>query len=273
MKTRPSTGFTSEYARGQRGTELDLSQGGVHTDPNSNAKSYKRYSLLSGAREHPISLLSGSSLMYGYKMSNDVTLLPEGQHMAEKTPQERAVEAAEALSADGHPVTARAVRERARVSMSVATPVAREWNARASRHASPPPVPNEVRTAIDTQVLALWERAIREARAEHEEEREGLHARFNLLAIERDEALDQVEVLNVRATALQEQLDRAGDCVADLETSLERAHGRIAEAEAALERTKTQLEEELARAPAAEGLSAGLREALAALTPAPKSKS
>ena len=75
--------------------------------------------------------------------------------MAELTPEERAMHAAEALATDGHQVSARAVRERAGVSMAVAAAAAKAWNAGAAAAPEAPELPS----ALLTRFEATWREA------------------------------------------------------------------------------------------------------------------
>lgn len=171
--------------------------------------------------------------------------------MAEKTPQERAAEAAEALAAEGNPVTARAVQQRAQVSMNVASPVAREWNEAQAQSREVPPVPD----SVTLRVQGLWREAVEAARGEHQVERDGWAARLASAEEERDGALEDVG----RAQA---QLDAAATRIAELEALVEQVRATVGEAEARTAAAET-------RASAAEGVAVGLREALTALAQKP----
>lgn len=168
--------------------------------------------------------------------------------MAEQTPEERATAAVEALAAEGSPVTARAVQQRAQVGMNVASPAARNWNAQQARAREVPPLPDSV--AI--RVQGLWREAVEAARSEHQAERDGWAAQLKNVEDERDGALDD-------ASSAQHELDRASARIAELEVIVERAHAVTTEAE----RRAVASE---ARAATAEGVADGLREALATLS-------
>lgn len=168
--------------------------------------------------------------------------------MAEATPRERAEDAAEALAAEGAAVTARAVQQRAQVGMNVASPVAREWNARQSQSRDLPPLPNSVLARIN----AVWGEAVEAARVEHQAERDGWVARLAEVEDERDGAIDDV-------TRCQEELAQAAARIAELEQALEQAQGATTQAQVNAAAAE-------ARASSAEGVAAGLREALSALS-------
>lgn len=169
--------------------------------------------------------------------------------MTEQTPEERATAAAEALAAEGFPVTARAVQQRAQVGMNVASPVARDWNARQALARKVPPLPD----SVAVRVQGLWREAVEAARAEHDAERDGWAAQLKNFEDERDGALDE-------ARSAQQELDRANARISELEGVVEQVRGVTAEAE-------RRVVESEARAAAAEGVAVGLREALVALSP------
>lgn len=180
--------------------------------------------------------------------------------MTELTPEERAVAAAETLDADGNPVTARAVRDLARIDMNLASRVAREWNAQQAQARDVPPIPD----AVMTRVNALWREAIEAAHAEHKVEVDGWLARVKHAEDERDAAMEDAESEHARFEEAQARAAR----------SLDDAEARIAELEAAAQQHASVLAEAQARAvnaetraAAAEGIAAGLREALEALSP------
>lgn len=172
--------------------------------------------------------------------------------MDEATPQDRAASAAEALAAEGNPVTARAVQQRARVSMTIAAAVARDWNSKQAEMQAVPDIPE----AINARVQSLWREAVLAARAEHDTDREGWASKIRGITDERDGALEDADRERQRADELEAELASAADRIAGLETQLHRAQAEVAAAET--------------RAAAAEGVAGGLREALAALKPDPE---
>ena len=178
--------------------------------------------------------------------------------MTELTPDERAVAATAALAAGGDQVTARAVQQAARVNMSVAARAAREWNEQQAHARQVPPPPD----ALLLRLQGIWREAVELARAEHEAERDGWAAKLKNAEDERDGALEEAEAERLHA---QDELARACARIAELEAAVDQAR---AEAVRAGERISAAE----SRASAAEGVSVGLREALAALTPPTKKR-
>jgi|SRR5665647_491466 hypothetical protein len=177
------------------------------------------------------------------------------QTMADKTPDERAAAAAEALAAEGAAVTARAVQQRARVDMNVASPAAREWNARQAQAREVPPLPD----SVEVRIQGMWREAVEAARAEHQVERDGWAARIKVVEDDRDGALED-------ATRIRGELDRATARNAELEEALEQALAAASQAQARTAAAEAHAAAAEARAAAAEGVAAGLREGLSALS-------
>lgn len=188
----------------------------------------------------------------------------------QQTVQQRAEAAAEALAAEGSPVTARTVRERSRVNMSVATAAARAWNEREAQAREVPAMPD----AVLTRMEGVWREAFAAARDEHQAERDGWAAQLAAAEAERDalgEDVDRAEAERDEARAAAEALgEELRARIADLEN-------QVATERAAAEASAIATAAAEARASAAEGVAAGLREgvtelraALAALTPKKK---
>lgn len=150
----------------------------------------------------------------------------------EVTPQRRAAEAAEALSADGAPVTARAVRERSGVRMGVAADAAREWNQRQVAQMEVPALPE----ALQMRFEAAWRVAVELARGEFDEARAGWQQRV-------DEATEEQNVLS-------QELDRVETERDQLRADIDAAR---AEAEARERQSAKAHAEERSRADKAEG--------------------
>ncbi|WP_426303137.1 hypothetical protein [Arthrobacter sp. R-11] len=125
-------------------------------------------------------------------------------------PERRAAEAAEALAAEGVPVTNRAVRAKAGVSMAVAAEAATTWNQRAAAQVHIPEAPEFVTARFG----GIW--------------REAYSAARDLFAAERETLTGRLRVAEEENRSL----------TADLTTS----DGRVAELEAELERVRTDLE-------------------------------
>lgn len=96
--------------------------------------------------------------------------------------ERRAWEAAEALAAEGLAVTGRAVRERSKVRMDIASGAARLWKERAEEQEQAPEIPAE----FLARVQALWPAAWVAARDSFDVEREGLLAAMRQAQAERD---------------------------------------------------------------------------------------
>lgn len=139
--------------------------------------------------------------------------------MAEQqTPDQRAAEAAEGLAAEGVAVTARAVRERSGVRMTVAAEAARVWNERETEAlAVPEPSP-----AVAARFAALWREAVTAARAEFAEARTGWQDRIGQVEAERDALAADVEQVETErdearqdAAAVREQAAVASAAAAE----------------------------------------------------------
>lgn len=115
--------------------------------------------------------------------------------------QQRAAQAAEALAAEGNPVTNRAVRERAGVSMTVAAEAARAWNEREAEQQSVPEIPDEVRARLD----GIWRTAYVAARQDFDEARAGWLGKIE--AAEKDAAELTKAVAEVEQRLEQERQD------------------------------------------------------------------
>lgn len=179
--------------------------------------------------------------------------------MTETSTQERATAAAEALSAEGTPVTARTVQQRARVSMSVAAAVAREWNAKEAAARAIPEVPAQVLARVD----AIWREAVEAARTEHDTEREGWAARIAAGEEERAGLTEELERIEAEHSEEHAAAQAAAD---ELHARIAAHEADAAEHAAAATSAAAAVAAAEARASAAEGVAAGLREALSALT-------
>lgn len=145
---------------------------------------------------------------------------------------ERARVAADELTAAGETVTARAVREKAGVSMTVAAQIAREWKTSAEAERATPEIP----TRVQVRVEGLWKEAIDTARDEFEAERQGWQRRLEEATEERDGLIKDVSTLELKAQELQALLERARQeaqmSVVDLEKALRSITSRADRAEA-----------------------------------------
>lgn len=170
----------------------------------------------------------------------------------ETSSEEKAAQAAEDLAAEGLAVTAAAVRERSGVRMATAASAAKEWKARANRVDSQvvDPVPERLLARFQASIDAAWREARAQAKAEFDEARSGWE---------------------VKLTAAEGEVAKLTAAVEELEAEHERAEStaaaRIAEVETALEQATRAAAVAEKRAGTAEGIAAGLREALTTLKP------
>lgn len=139
---------------------------------------------------------------------------------SDKTPEERAEDAARDLSDRGQRVTARAVRELAGVQMSVANSVAKAWNeALSTDSVDIPEVPNDVQGRL----AGIWADAYRAAYYEVTPERDRLAAQIKELRNEYDSLLNDFAdleseyktAINAKEVALEE-VETLRDTVAKL---------------------------------------------------------
>ncbi|MEL7978394.1 DNA-binding protein [Isoptericola sp. F-RaC21] len=156
--------------------------------------------------------------------------------MVDQTPEQRAAEAAEALAAAGHAVTARAVRERTAVNgpgvrTAVAAAAAREWKEREDAARTIPDRPEELERPFDV----IWRTAHTLAEAAYVDERTGLQAKVQQAQDERDALARDLENVEAELDEARHALDevRAG-AQAAAEQARERADEAAAAAAAAL---------------------------------------
>ncbi len=166
-----------------------------------------------------------------------------------KSPAQRAAEAAEALAAQGHAVTARAVKQTAKVMTDVAAAAAREWNeTQASRMAVP-----DAPSAWTARVDALWPEAYRVAHQAFDDERSGLLARLTAAEAERDETAADLDRVEAERDQARREIVSMAEEVREARAAEVEAQRLAAEAHAAAQ----------VRVAAAEGQAEGLRQALA----------
>ena len=148
---------------------------------------------------------------------------------------ERARIAADELTAAGDTVTARAVREKAGVSMTVAAQVAREWKTSAEAERATPEIP----TRVQVRVEGLWKEAVDTVRDEFEAERKGWQKRLEETASERDELISDIAEFEAKTGELQTLLEELrAEAVANtkaLEESVRSATSRADRSEAQVE--------------------------------------
>ncbi|WP_308465056.1 DNA-binding protein [Rathayibacter soli] len=167
--------------------------------------------------------------------------------------EEKAARAAEELATEGLAVSAAAVRERSGVRMATAAAAAKAWKERANQASDQvdAPMPESLQARFQTVAQATWREARTQSRAEFDEARSGWETKV---------AAAEADV--VRLTAAVEDLE------AERERAAEAAAGRIAELEASVEKATAAVTAAEERAMNAEGIAAGLREALTTLKPA-----
>jgi len=170
--------------------------------------------------------------------------------------KERAVAAAESLAAEGLPVTARAVRARAKVTSAVATAAAREWNEQVSGLAV-----TAIPDAVQRRVDALWAAALAAANAEWDDARDFMEGKVK-------NAQDEVDGLSEDLIRLEGQFDEAeaGRLAALKQVQLLEA--RLLKCQDEVRDCQVRAEREIAKAQAEaaefKGMVEGLREAIAA---------
>lgn len=130
------------------------------------------------------------------------------------TAEQRATTAAEALSAEGASVTARAVRQRSGVKMSVAADAARQWNQHQASQAATPDVPEEVQTRFE----AAWRAAYAAATAEFDQARAGWQQRIDHTAAEQDALAEELDKAETQRDQALSELDAAREQAAAQQT-------------------------------------------------------
>lgn len=179
--------------------------------------------------------------------------------MAERTPRELAVAAAEQLAVEGWLVTVRAVREPAQVNINVASSVTREWNSAKSQY-------RDVHARTDSvvpQVAAVWPAAVEAAGIEQRAEGDGWLAQLKGAEEERDAALDDATAVRVTLDEARAKVGRMEDLVTKLREAATVAEQEVAAAE-------IRDVPAVRCAIAVEGVDEGLREALATVSLKPK---
>lgn len=129
----------------------------------------------------------------------------------DQSPEARAEAAARDLADTGRAVTARAIREVAKVRMAVASATAKAWNDAASEedHETIPAVPEDVTGRLE----AIWADAYRAALAAVTPERDQLRSDVDALRAE-------VEGLTADVETVEAERDTATGRVEDLEQKL-----------------------------------------------------
>lgn len=179
--------------------------------------------------------------------------------MSELDLKERAVAAAESLAAEGLPVTARAVRARAKVTSTVASAAAREWNEQVSGLAV-----TEMPEVVQRRVDALWAAALAAANAQWEDARDFMECKVRDAQVEVDGLCEDLARLECQFDDAEAGRLEAVKRVSVLEAQLAKCRDEVRDCELRAER-------EIARAQAEaagfKGLVEGLREAIAGQKP------
>lgn len=156
----------------------------------------------------------------------------------------RALAAAEAIAAEGKPVTMRAVKARAAVATDVAAAAAREWNDEQAALVAVPDAPSAWVSRLD----ALWPLAYGEARATFSDERAGLLTRVERAETERDEVTAELaaveserDTLKTKATHIENQLAAAQEQTGTLARDLAASQAQTNKANAIIAELRNQL--------------------------------
>lgn len=153
---------------------------------------------------------------------NGDTVVTMSEPVKEQTPEERATAAAEALAAEGIPVTARSVRDRSGVRMALAADAARAWNEQQSKDEAVPEAPE----AVQARFRALWREAVIVARGEFAEARTGWEAKIAKAKEDSDAmAEDLGKVEDEREKALRKAADAEKEVTAQ-RSRADKAEGR-----------------------------------------------
>lgn len=164
----------------------------------------------------------------------------------QQTPEQRAMEAAEVLAAEGAPVTARAVRERSGVRMTVAADAARAWNEREAQAEAVPEPP----AAVEARFAALWREAVAVARSEFAEARTGWQAKVEQVEAERGALAEEVEHVEAERDQARAEAAAIRDQVA---AERDQAAADAASVSEALAEQRSRADKSEARAEAVEG--------------------
>lgn len=157
---------------------------------------------------------------------------PGQESQQEQTPEDRAAAAAEILAAEGVPVTARAVRERSGVRMSLAAEAARAWNDQQSTEQAVPEAP----PAVQARFTALWREAVAFARAEFAEARAGWQEKISKAEQERNDMADDLGKAEDDRDKALKAVTKAEGATATERSRADKAEGRAEALEAERDR-------------------------------------
>jgi len=166
----------------------------------------------------------------------------------EPTPAERAATAAEALAAEGLPVTARAVRSRAGVMTTIASEAAKQWHQQQAQAISTPAMPATVTRRLE----AIWAEAFHAARELFDAEADSWSRRIETAEAEQDHLLAELERAQNLIDRIQDQheetikdVTKAADRIEELMIKLGAAEQHAAAAEARADTAEAALKEVL----------------------------
>lgn len=176
----------------------------------------------------------------------------------QQAPEARAEAAARDLADTGRAVTARAIREAAKVRMAVASAAAKAWN-EATADDEGEAIP-EVPEDVQGRLAAIWADAYRAALAAVTPERDKLAAEAEQLRGEVDGLTSDVEAVEAerdaaaaRASTAEESLAAAEAAQVEATASTARAEDRAAAAEAERDRLAEQVNQLIQRIPETKG--------------------
>lgn len=152
-----------------------------------------------------------------------------------ETVQAKVDHVVEELEAEGAGVTARAVRERAGVRMSVAAEAAKAWNERQAATVEVPGVP----TTVQNRLEGIWREAVQFARAELSAEREGLRQQVEAAHEETEAYRAEVKTLEDTRDGLDAELAQLRDQAA---TAADLAQEELASVRSRADRAEAKLE-------------------------------
>lgn len=156
----------------------------------------------------------------------------------QQTPEARAEAAARDLADTGRAVTARAIREAAKVRMAVASVTAKAWNdaARDDDHETIPPVPDDVTGRLE----AIWADAYRAALVAVTPERDQLRIDVETLRSEIEGLTADVEAVEAERDTATGQIDDLEQKLATAQAEAEKWATEAAKHEAALTAVRDQ---------------------------------
>lgn len=156
----------------------------------------------------------------------------------DQSPEARAEAAARDLADTGRAVTARAIREVAKVRMAVASATAKAWNDAASEddHETIPAVPEDVTGRLE----AIWADAYRAALAAVTPERDQLRSDVDALRVEVEGLTADVETVEAERDTATTQADTLRKELAEAKAEAEKWSTEAAKHEAALSAVRDQ---------------------------------